>query len=251
MLLKLQKGIIYGPVNSRRLGQSLGINILPSKEKVCPFNCVYCQYGWTKVHTAQGTKNPLPSVEDVRKALDGALARIPVQPSYITFSGNGEPTIHPDFDRIVDEVISIRNQRAPEAKTAILSNSALVYKGSVREGLEKLDVRIMKLDCGSAEVFKKYNNPSSGVNLDRITEGLSRLSEVTIQTLLSSGQAGNLDEGNIHKWIERLKRIRPLSVQLYTMDRGYPSKQLKPASKSELEHIRNLVVRAGIPAEVF
>lgn len=255
MLLELKKGIIYGPVNSRRLGRSLGINILPSSKKVCPFNCVYCQYGWTKVHTTKANhRSDLPSVKQIGEALKKALNEMTVPPAYITFSGNGEPTVHPDFTQIVDEVTALRDKMTPKAKTAVLSNSALAADLSAREALLKLDVRIMKLDCGLKEIFKRYNQPCQGVELEDITKGLAKLSElsdVAIQTLLSSGPAGNLDSQNISAWIERLKMIRPSLVQLYTLDRGYPAANLKPAAKEELNRIKAQVQEAGISVSVF
>lgn len=251
MLLELQKGIIYGPIRSRRLGQSLGINTLPAGKKICPFNCLYCHYGWTKEYTADRRGLAWPAVKTVRDALVEALSKMMIPPDYITFSGNGEPTLHPEFGRIVEVVTALRDRMAKESKTAILSNSALIERGSTRKALEKLDVRIMKLDCGSLQTFKKYNKPCSGIDLGRITDGLSLLADVTIQTLLSSGEAGNLKPGNIEDWIERLKYIRPLTVQLYTMDRDYPSKKIKPVPRSELKRIRMLVEKAGISAEVF
>jgi wyosine [tRNA(Phe)-imidazoG37] synthetase (radical SAM superfamily) len=252
MILELQKGIIYGPVNSRRLGRSLGINILPPDRKVCPFNCVYCQYGWTGVHTAKLPSDfTLPSVKSVSEALRNALLTLPSPPAYITFSGNGEPTLHPEFSPIVEEVTQLRNEFAPGAKTAILSNSALVTDNSIRSALEQLDLRIMKLDCGTSEVFQRYNQPCSGVNLDSITDGLIQLSGVTIQTLLSAGQTGNLESRNITEWIEILKKIKPLSVQLYTLDRGYPDSNLLPVSIDEMNEIENQARKAGIPVTTF
>jgi len=252
MLLELQKEIIYGPVNSRRLGRSLGINILPAQRKICPFNCVYCQYGWTKDHVLRTNSSPdLPSVDAVKEALKKALISINNPPAYITFSGNGEPALHPDISQIVEEVIVLRDRLAPEAKTAILSNSALVSDISIRKALSRLDVRIMKLDCGTPEIFKRYNQPCPGVNLESITEGLSFLPDVDIQTLVSAGRAGNLDIQNTTAWIERLKHIQPLSVQLYTLDRGYPAKNLRPANREELENIKARVQKAGIRICVF
>jgi len=252
MLLELQKGIIYGPINSRRLGSSLGINILPSGKKLCTFNCVYCQYGWSKVYNPQESCNfGFPSVKAVRKALKKALIALPMTSAYITFSGNGEPTLHPEFGQIVDEVISLRNKLAPEAKTAVLSNSALVTDSTVRKTLAKLDLRVMKLDCGSPEIFKKYNKPCKDINLEDITDGLAKLSDVTIQTLISSGKSGNFNSKNIITWIERLKCFKPLSVQLYTLDRGYPAKDIEPASKDELNLIKDQVQKAGISVEIF
>lgn len=252
MLLKLKKGIIYGPVNSRRLGWSLGINILPSSKKVCAFNCVYCQYGWTKIHKATRRKLwGMPSVKAVGKALKKALHTLPARPAYITFSGNGESTLHPDFNQIVDEVQSIRNQLAPRTKTAALSNSALVTDKSVREALAKLDVKIMKLDCGSQEMFEKYNQPCDGLYLEDITEGLTQLSNVSVQTLVSAGGSGNLNHRNINDWIERLKQIKPSFVQLYTLDRDYPAKDLSPTPRKELNRIKSKVQEAGLSAEIY
>jgi wyosine [tRNA(Phe)-imidazoG37] synthetase (radical SAM superfamily) len=252
MLLELKKEIIYGPVNSRRLGRSLGINILPARRKICPFNCVYCQYGWTKDQVLRINPNPdLPSVDAVKEALEKALIDMNNSPSYITFSGNGEPSLHPDFSQIVEEVTDLRDRLAPEAKTAILSNSALVSDISLRKALSRLDVRIMKLDCGTSDIFKRYNQPCSGVDLEVITEGLAHLPDVDVQTLVSAGQAGNLDTQDTTVWIERLKHIRPLSVQLYTLDRGYPDKNLRPANQEDLDDIKARVQKAGIRIGVF
>jgi len=255
VLLELQQAIIYGPVNSRRLGRSLGINILPSKKKACPFNCVYCQYGWTKIHTTQIVRQSgFPSAKAVKEALIETLTEMPVSSAYITFSGNGEPTLHPDFGQIVKEVTAVRNQLAPEAETAILSNSALISDSTVREDIARLDLRIMKLDCGSLEMFKKFNQPCKGIDLEEITEGLAKLSEisdVTIQTLVSSGQAGNLESQNIFEWIERLKRIKPSCVQLYTLDRGHPANDLKPANEDELNQIKAQGEEEGVSIHIF
>jgi len=193
----------------------------------------------------------LPSIKNVREALRGALTTMSIQPAFITFSGNGEPTLHPDFGQIVEEVNAVRDELLPKAKTAILSNSALVSDPSVRQALSKLDLRIMKLDCGRPDVFKRYNQPCRGVDLEAITDGLALLTEVIIQALFSSGQEGNLDPQNIIAWMERLKRINPSSVQLYTLDRGYPGNDLKPATEEELKQIKALVGEAGISAQAY
>ncbi len=252
MLLGLKKGIIYGPVMSRRLSRSLGINILPWQKKTCPFDCVYCQYGWTECHT---TKIPsslsFPTVEEVANALEEALAGMSDLPAYITFSGNGEPTTHPDFDDMVEAVSYIRNRMAGPAKTAILSNSSLVSESAVRESLEKLDLRIMKLDCGNTALFRQYNRPCPGVDLEEITSGLEQLSEITIQTLCTAGESGNLNRKNINEWLDRLQRIKPRSVQLYTLARSYPDKRLKHASWVELILVKERVSRAGLDVEIF
>lgn len=252
MLLELQKEIIYGPVNSRRLGRSLGVNILPAHRKSCSFNCVYCQYGWTKDHILRTNTSPdQPTVHAVKEALKKALIHLNDPPAYITFSGNGEPSLHPDFSQIVEAVTVLRDRLAPEAKTAILSNSTLVFDKSIRKALSRLDVRIMKLDCGTPDIFKRYNQPCPGVDLEAITEGLSLLPDVDIQTLVSGGQAGNLDTKNTTAWVERLKYIQPHSVQLYTLDRGTPAKNLRPANREELDDIKAQVQKVGIRIRVF
>jgi len=252
MLLEPKAEIIYGPVDSRRLGRSLGINILPSKKKACPFDCVYCQYGWTDCYASTVPATLiLPDRDAVKLTLEEALIRMEKPPAYITFSGNGEPTLHPDFDGIVDELNAIRDRLAPSAKSAVLSNSALVSEELTRQSLAKLDVRIMKLDCGSPQVFQRYNQPCPGIDLEKITRGLSELEDVIIQALFSSGETGNLDIKNIDEWIERLKRINPQAVQLYTLNRDYPDKKLKPATKKDLSQIKERVKKAGFLAEIF
>ena len=259
MLLSLQKGIIYGPVHSRRLGLSLGINLLPTGVKACPFDCLYCQYGWTGIHKAHALErdSSLPLVRAVETKLREALvmlSRKRLQPAYLTFSGNGEPTLHPDFGRMVDVVRRLRDELVPEAKTAVLSNSALVSEEKVRRALLKLDRQIMKLDCGDGSFFKRYNRPCRGVELDRITQGLIELAReapLTIQVLFTSGKRGNHFPENIRPWIERLKRIRPSSVQIYTLDRDGPVSSLGRVSADELQQVGGACEEEGIPAEVY
>ena len=252
MLLGLKKGIIYGPVMSRRLGRSLGINILPWQKKTCPFDCVYCQYGWTECHTTKiPTSLPVPTAEDVAEALEEALTGMTGPPAYITFSGNGEPTTHPDFDAVVETITRIRDRLASSAKTAILSNSALVSQDAVRKSLAKLDSRIMKLDCGNPALFSRYNRPCPGVDLEGITRGLEKLSAITIQTLFTAGESGNLRRTNIDEWLDRLQRIKPRFVQLYTLDRSYPDKKLQHASWVELTLVKERVSRAGWSVDIF
>lgn len=252
MTIPLQRGLIYGPVNSRRLGRSLGINLLPLKLKICTFNCVYCQYGWTQIHGDQLYDASLwPELSDLSTALAGALKELTSQPSYLTFSGNGEPTLHPAFPQIVEEVIRIRNQHAPEAQIAILSNSSTVSRPDIREAIEKLDVRIMKLDCGNEMYFRKYNNPTRGINLKDIISGLLQMSNVTIQSLFTSGEAGNYSTVHLRAWVEQIKNIEPVMVQLYTLDRGYPSDEIFPVSRDNLEGIKHDLDEINISSEVY
>lgn len=250
-MLNLQQNIIYGPVNSRRLGSSLGLNILGSKTKVCSFDCVYCQYGWTADWEDEKSDIHLPSADEIENALTDKLKTMESEPDYITFSGNGEATIHPKFTEIVDAVINIRNKYSPSSKTAILSNSSEIFKKEIKISLSKLDERIMKLDAGLPNVFSAYNRPRKYVDLDIITEELASMNDVIIQTLFCKGDAGNFTDENINSWLARIKKIKPLHVQIYSLDRGYPSDSIFPVNKDELNVIKEKTEKAGIKGEVF
>jgi wyosine [tRNA(Phe)-imidazoG37] synthetase (radical SAM superfamily) len=252
MLLALQKDIVYGPVRSRRLGFSLGINILPAGTKVCTFNCLYCQYGWTDFKMLENpSAHGLPTKEQVITALENALRRLPALPAFITFSGNGEPTIHPDFASIVDGVVSVRDARAPSARTAILSNSGTVARSEVRKALGLLDVRIMKLDAGTAERLLGYNQPAPGIDLGSVMEGLRALPDVTIQALFTGGPRGNASESDVKAWVDKVKSLSPRAVQIYSLARGYPSREIEAIGRGELDAIKRRLDKAGIASEVF
>lgn len=252
MLLELQKGVVYGPVRSRRLGFSLGLNILPATTKVCTFNCLYCQYGWTDFRALD---NPaalgLPSADQVVKALEAALRRLPAPPAFITFSGNGEPTVHPDFARIARDVVAVRDKLAPSVRTAILSNSTTVASEEVREALSLLDVRIMKLDTGTAGMLERYNQPAPGTDLDIIVQGLRALPNLTIQALFSDGARGNSSPSDVEAWVRVVKYLAPAAVQIYTLDRGYPSGDICALERSRLDGIADDLGEAGVASEVF
>lgn len=252
MLLSPQSGIIYGPVHSRRLGRSLGVNVLPAGRKVCNFDCRYCQYGWTDRAFLHGmTPEDYPDATRVAEALAEALRALPEPPDFVTFSGNGEATLHPRFGEIVDGVQDVRDRLAPRARTAILSNSSRVGSPEVREALGRLDVRIMKLDAGTERCFRRYNRPIDGVTLEGVVEGLSALPDVTLQTLLAGGAAGNLDGAEMGAWLARVESIRPSAVQIYTLDRDAPDRDLLPAGRERMESIRARVAALGVSASVY
>jgi wyosine [tRNA(Phe)-imidazoG37] synthetase (radical SAM superfamily) len=252
MILNLQSGIIYGPVNSRRLGRSLGINLLSSKIKICTFNCAYCQYGFTKLNQAKITNPELyPTRQEVLEQVKEALLSISPQPAYITFSGNGEPALHPDFAEIVTAVTKLRDAYAAQARTCILSNSTKLNDITVKEAISRLDVKIMKLDCATEDVFHKYNKPCIEIRLDEIISALKSLEHVTIQSLFSDGPGGNADNEHIAKWIEKVNDISPLQVQIYTLDRDYPSNEIYPMTRQSLIEIKQRLLAHGISAEVY
>jgi wyosine [tRNA(Phe)-imidazoG37] synthetase (radical SAM superfamily) len=251
--LKLQEGIIYGPINSRRLGRSLGINLLPTTFKLCPFNCIYCQYGWTEAHTDDASKygDDLPSTGQVKEKLEGWLKK-DQKVSYITFSGNGEPCLHPKFDKMVQIASKLRDKYVPQARLAVLSNSTCLAKNSVLEGLKKLDVRIMKLDCGSEETFREVNRPHQNVKYEEVIQGLRDLDHIIIQSVFMDGETNNIENEDIEKWIEQLNYIRPTEVQIYSIDRPSADQALRLVEKGRLEEIAQKAARVlGIKVIAF
>ena len=250
MLLELKKGCVYGPVSSRRLGRSLGINVLPAARKVCTFDCQYCQYGWTRPDCL-ATADGFPIVATVLAEMEAALARLPDPPAFLTFSGNGEPTLHPEFPGLVDGVIALRDRVVPSARTAILSNSTRVGDPAIRAALRRLDARIMKLDAGSQAVLDAFNQPLEPLGIDELVEGLRDLGDVTIQALFAGGPAGNHVPEHVAAWLARVERIRPVAVQVYTLDRDVPSRHLAPVPRPDLEAIAAALEARGIAATAF
>ena len=252
--LGLQKGIIYGPVNSRRLGRSLGLNIMPTGSKLCPFNCIYCHYGWTDYIEPDASRHLeyLPSADDVANALEKALPGIDPPPAYITFSGNGESTVHPDFERIVEKVTEVRDRSGLKAKVAILSNSCGVMREEVRRALAKLDVRIMKLDAGTQEVFERMNRPAAGIMLKDVVGGLKQLDDVTLQSMFVQGGVTNATEADIDAWFERVAEIEPVFVQVYSLENAPAMSTLEGVPREKLEAIaRRLKTDLGIAAAAY
>ena len=179
----LKKEIIYGPVSSRRLGPSLGINLMPTSQKLCSYNCIYCHYGFTDIHSMilDEKKEHIPTPSEVKEALESYLAE-DKKINYITFSGNGEPTLYPLFSEVVDIVKQVRDKYVPSVKVAILSNSSTVDRAETRKILEKLDIRIMKLDCGTEKNWRLLNHPFRELSYPKMIEGLKQLKDIIIQS---------------------------------------------------------------------
>lgn len=246
------KGIIYGPINSRRLGWSLGINLFGNKKKICSLNCKYCERGWTDLLNNKflNSRN-FPEVLEVVETLENTLDDIRIKPEYLTFSGNGEPTLYPRFSEIVDEVVKIRNRKLPETKIAILSNSTTLDNNDVIYTLEKFDERIMKLDVGNEKTFRIFNSPIKNITLEEVIIGLKKLKNITIQSLFAGGNEGNYKEKNLEDWLEMLKIINPNYVQIYTIDRSYPSNNIYPIGLVDLKYIELLLKKHKIRAGVY
>lgn len=252
-LLDLQPGIIYGPVKSRRLGRSLGINLLPTRFKLCSLNCAYCQYGWTTelTHSAEDYRQQLPTLTEVVLAVRRALEDNR-EIDFITFSGNGEPTLHPDFSGIVPAIRRVRDQMMPRSKIALLSNSSTCWQPEIIEALEKIDLPIMKLDVGNELAFKKLNHGVPPVTFEKIVLGLQSLGAMAIQTMFVRGKVDNSTDREVRSWIERLKELNPLWVQIYSLDRGTASDQLESVDHCRLLEIAHMAKEAtGLKIEAY
>ena len=243
----LQTGIIYGPVNSRRLGRSLGINILPTEKKVCTFDCLYCQYGWTSCRCDRETleKLELPTVEQVQAELEPALAGIDDLDA-ITLAGNGEPTLHPAFKEIARTTAELKDRIKPEVPVCILSNSSTLGMASVREGLRFVDRKVMKLDAGTQSAFSAINRPSAPLQIETVVNHLSAMPGVEIQSLFFNGPLTNADEVSLASWLNLLERIVPAAVQVYSLDRTPADSALCTIGHRRLEQIAE-AVRKRLP----
>jgi wyosine [tRNA(Phe)-imidazoG37] synthetase (radical SAM superfamily) len=253
-VLSLQKGIIYGPVSSRRLGRSLGINLSPTAYKVCSFNCVYCHYGWTRVLTSDLTAyaKHLPGPRAVEQELRAALLRLEPPPEYITFSGNGEPTLHPAFEEIVGRVAAARDEGAPGARVAVLSNSTGLGNEAVLRGLTAVDVRIMKLDAGTDEVMRRINRPAVDITIDAIVEGLKRLADVTTQTVFVEGGVANTADEDIEAWLDRVEEVGPRAMQVYSLENAPAMSTLRGIPREKLAAIAGRVrEKTGIEPGIY
>ncbi len=249
--------LIFGPVHSRRLGISLGINLLPTDNKFCNFNCVYCECGWTENN---GAKLVLPKRSELKEKLATklkALQHTPNEPNAITFAGNGEPTTHPEFAEIIQDTIEMRNLYAPKALVSVLSNASMLNKEKVREALVKVDKNIQKLDAGTETMFQRINQPLGNIKLDKIVENLLLIKEnLIIQTLFLRGEfkgktIDNTSPVELSEWLKLIKMIRPASVMLYGIDRETPATGLEKISTYELQTIASRVEALGIRTEVF
>jgi len=218
---------------------------------LCAFDCIYCQYGRTKVLTAKAEEESFPTVEVVLHEVEEALRQVP-DLNYVTFSGNGEPTLHPHFDEMVKGVISLRDKLRPEVKTAILSNSALVGEEEVREALAKPDLRIMKLDAGDPLTWRAINRPVPSLDFETVIAGLRELEGVTIQSLILDGPVQNVRGKAFDRWVETLASIAAQEVQIYTTDRPVAEAKVEKVPKAILlEVAREAEARTGIPVRAY
>jgi wyosine [tRNA(Phe)-imidazoG37] synthetase (radical SAM superfamily) len=239
---------IFGPVHSRRLGLSLGINLMPADGKICTFDCVYCECGFNGDHRPH---LPRPTRHEVATALEERLRLMAAEqqrPDVLTFAGNGEPTAHPQFEEIIDDTLRLRNTYCPEAKVSVLSNATMLHRESVRRALMRVDNNIQKLDTVSPEYINKVDRPTGRYDVDEVIAHLKSFhGHVIIQTMFMKGdELDNTGEAFVAPWLQVVKAIRPQSVMIYTIDRETPMHGLQKATHQELDGIRDRVVAEGI-----
>jgi len=249
--------IIFGPVTSRRLGVSLGVNLLPTDYKFCTFNCVYCECGWTL--KAQ-KKITLPSQQQVKEELEKVLKeykRNGKQIDSITFAGNGEPTIHPDFAAIIDDPIALRNKWMPKAIISVLSNASQLNKPDITSALHKIDKNILKLDAGTENTYRLINKAQKHIKFNNIVDYLQNFNgHLIIQTLFIKGEFegeffDNTSETEITAWLKLIEKIQPQTVMLYPIARDTPTDKLTKIDQTTLNNIAKRVEALGIATEVY
>jgi wyosine [tRNA(Phe)-imidazoG37] synthetase (radical SAM superfamily) len=250
--------VIFGPVRSRRLGLSLGINLLPAHSKYCSFNCIYCECGWTPME--KGERKDLPPGDMVAEFLEKSLMELvetDYLPDAITFAGNGEPTLHPEFAEIVDDTVRLRDKYCPDAKVSILSNASMLDKQKVFDALLKLDNNIQKLDAGNEELFRIMNNPVHAVNYKSLVENLRRFNgKVIIQSLFLRGTyrgsiIDNTTPEAVEEWLQRIRQINPQMVMVYPIARATPVGGLEKIPVQELDVIAEKIKKTGLKAAVY
>ncbi|MBN1157915.1 MAG: radical SAM protein [Bacteroidales bacterium] len=252
----LFNSIIFGPLWSRRLGESLGVNLLPLNRKTCNFSCIYCECGLTP---ALKSKPDFPPRQLVLEQLRNKLSRMKEESRYlnsITFAGNGEPTLHPEFPEIVDSSISLRDEFFPESKVAVLSNATMIGNDRIFNALLKADVSIMKLDSANEDTLRKINCPRGSFNLSRIIDRLCEFNgKVTIQTLFFRGiyrnsAVDNTTRREVEDWLKAIRKIRPENVMIYSIARDTAVPGLEKADPEKLYAIARKVEKLGIQTQV-
>ena len=240
---------IFGPVQSRRLGVSLGINLLPADGKVCSFNCIYCECG---LNEDRRPRQPLPTREQVAAGLERKLQQMQEDgqmPDVLTFAGNGEPTCHPHFAEIIGDTIRLRDQYCPEAKVSVLSNSTMIHHSQVHDALMLVDNNILKLDTVDADFIRQVDQPVAHYDVGQVVEHMKAFNgHLIIQTMFLKGDGiDNTTDHYVIPWLKAVSDIRPQQVMIYTIDRETPDHSLRKATHEELDIIRDRVIAMGIP----
>ncbi len=248
--------IIFGPIKSRRLGNSLGVNLLPKDGKLCSFDCIYCECGWNKDGRAD---NVIPPKEAVFQQMSETFARLKAEGTpvdTVTFSGNGEPTLHPDFAEIIDYTIKMRDEYFPAAAISVLSNATQLHRPDVREALMKVTNPILKIDSGLEEYIRIIDQPVGEYSLQKVIENIRHFgSNFVLQTMFLKGNVGGryIDctaPESTEPWVRIALDLKPREVMMYTLDRETPAKGLEKVTAGEMEEIAAPLKAAGIKVQI-
>ena len=248
----LREETVFGPIKSRRLGNSLGINLLPTKGKFCNFDCIYCECGWNK----DGLEDKhLPTAAEVRGKLEDKLTQLLLDGTpidSITFSGDGEPTLNPEFPRIIEDTLKLRDAFCPGAKVSVLSNATRAHIPEIRAALQKVDNPIMKIDAPTDELAQIINHPAPGYSVQRVVESLEQFNgNFILQTMFL--KAPGFDSGApevLARWMDIVRRLRPREIMVYTIDRPTPAEGLQPYTQAELTKLTAPLAEEGFIIQV-
>jgi len=245
--------IIYGPIHSRRLGVSLGINLMPVDCKLCTFDCVYCECGFNM----PGVHPHLPTLEEYTRALTEGLQQMTTPPDVLTFSGNGEPTLHPEFLPIVETTCRLRDALCPKAKITVLSNSTQLCREDVRRALQMVDNRILKLDSATDATMRMIDQPvNPQLTVATIEEYLEQWKgDFILQTCFLRGEykgqvIDNTTQEELSAWYEMVRRLHPKQVMIYVIDRATPVQTLEKLTSAEMEHIAAPLIQEGFNIQI-
>lgn len=252
----LYNNIIFGPIHSRRLGLSLGVNLLPTTSKLCNFDCIYCECGWNEENRGKARFNSREDVATMlREVLQGMVAQ-GTPPDVITFAGNGEPTMHPDFEVIIADTIAIRDTLCPKAKISVLSNATQLHREDVMRALQRVDNNILKLDSAFDATVQLINKPCGKYSVEKVVEGMKRFEgRLIVQTMFLRGEylsqrVDNTTDEQVEAWLKLIAQIKPKQVMVYSLDRDTPCPTLEKVSREELQLIAQRVEALGIICSV-
>ncbi len=248
----LREETVFGPIHSRRLGTSLGINLLPEKGKFCNFDCIYCECGWNR----DGRNDKvLPSAEKVRTNLENMLRRLQkegVKVDSITFSGDGEPTLNPEFPQIIDDTLRLRDTYEPDAKVSILSNATRAHIPEIFAALCRVDNPIMKIDAPTNELVAKINNPAPGYDVQRVIEALKQFNGNFILQwcLLRSPDFDSSSPEVVGPMLDIIRLLHPREVMAYTIDRPTPAQNLTKVTPDEMRSLLQPLIDEGFQVQI-
>ena len=248
----LREETVFGPIHSRRLGNSLGVNLLPRNGKVCNFDCIYCECGWNKDGVGG---EALPTAAQVRSALEDKLAALLLDGTAIdsiTFSGDGEPTLNPEFPRIIDDTLALRDTYCPGAKVSVLSNATRVHIPEVFDALSKVDNPIMKIDAPTNELVRLINNPAPGYDVASVVEALKRFKgDFCLQTMFLRSPAFRSDAPEVlDGWKAIVRELRPRQIMVYTIDRPTPQSGLDKFTPQQMRDAVSDLIKDGFNIQI-